>query len=154
MTGVYEPYSVYSQEYNLRPAYRWFNGNSSMLAEPIHDVNAWDSRVATKQTAGAKIYPFRPIVSGMVLDRRGFGYDPNFSTNFTMLAAMDAMAGPLKQMGFMRPEGLTPQERAVLAQYPNLLNFDIETSPLRRNSRCKPPQTWRQRSKMAGSAMR
>ena len=30
-------------------------------------------------------------------------------------------------MGFMRPSGLNPQERAVLAQYPNLLNFDKET---------------------------
>ncbi len=126
-SGAYEPYSVYSGAYNSRPAYRWFNGSSSMLAEPIHDVNAWDSRVAGKQTPGAKIYPFRPIVSGMVLDRRGFGYDPAFNTNFTMLAAMDAMAGPLKQMGFMRPEGLLPQERAVLAQFPNLLNFDKET---------------------------
>ena len=126
-TGVYEPYSVYNSAYNFRPAYRWFNGNASMLAEPIHDVNAWDSRIATKATPGAKIYPFRPIVNGMVMDRRGFGYDPNFSTNFTMLAAMDAMAGTLKQMGFMRPSGLTANERAVLAQFPNLLNFDKET---------------------------
>jgi hypothetical protein len=30
-------------------------------------------------------------------------------------------------MGFMRPTGLTPQERAVMAQYPNLLSFDVET---------------------------
>ena len=90
-------------------------------------MNAWDSRVATKQTVGAKVYPFRHIVSGMVMDRRGFGYDPNFNTNFTMLAAMDAMAAPLQQMGFMRPEGLTPPERAVLGQFPNLLNFDKDT---------------------------
>ncbi len=62
----------------------------------------------------------------MVMDRRGFGYDPNFNTNFTMLSGLDAMAGPLKQMGFMRPTGLTPQERAAMAQYPNLLNFDVE----------------------------
>ncbi len=126
-TGVYEPYSVYSEEYNQRPAYRWFNGSVSMLAEPMNDANAWDFQVATKSTPNAKIYPFRYIVSGMVMDRRGFGYDPNYNTNFTMLAAMDAMAAPLKQMGFMRPSGLNPQERAVLAQYPNLLNFDKET---------------------------
>jgi hypothetical protein len=125
-TGVYEPYSDYSAEYASRPAYRWFNGNVSMLAEPIADVDAWDFRVATKTTPGAKIYPFRHIVSGMVLDGRGFGYDPNFSTNFTMTAAMDAMAGPLVQMGFMRPEGLTAAERAVLSRFPNLLNFDKE----------------------------
>ncbi|MEI2723124.1 MAG: cytochrome c3 family protein [Verrucomicrobiota bacterium] len=125
--GVYEPYSVYSKEYNQRPAYRWFNGGASMLAEPMNNANAWDFQVATKNTSKAKIYPFRFIVSGMVMDRRGFGYDPNYNTNFTMLAAMDAMADPLKQMGFMRPSGLNPQERAVLAQYPNLLNFDKET---------------------------
>jgi octaheme c-type cytochrome (tetrathionate reductase family) len=125
-TGMYEPYSVYSDDYASRPAYRWFNGNVSMLAEPIDDVDAWDFRVATKETPGAKIYPFRPIISGMVMDRRGFGYDPNFNTNFTMAAALDAMAGPLTQMGFMRPEGLTANERAVLSQFPNLLNFDKE----------------------------
>ncbi len=116
--GVYEPYSVYSAEYNLRPAYRWFSGDASMLAEPMNNANAWDFQVATKTTPRAKIYPFRHIVSGMVMDRRGFGYDPNYNTNFTMLSAMDAMAGPLKQMGFMRPSGLTPQERAVLSQFP------------------------------------
>jgi len=126
-TGTYEPYSEYSGNYDLRPVYRWFNGRDSMLAEPIHDVNAWDGQVATKATPGSKIYPFRSIVNGMILDRRGFGYDPDFSTNFTMLAALDAMEGPLKQMGFMRPSGLTPQERMAMAQYPNLLNFDAET---------------------------
>jgi hypothetical protein len=126
-TGVFEPYSVYSAEYSQRPAYRWFNGSASMLAEPMDDANAWNFQVATKNTTGAKIYPFRHIVSGMVMDRRGFGYDPNFNTNYTMLAAMDAMSGPLKQMGFMRSTGLTPQERAVLAQFPNLVNFDKET---------------------------
>jgi len=40
---------------------------------------------------------------------------------------MDAMAGPMKMMGFMRPEGLTDRERAVLSQFPNLLSFDKET---------------------------
>ena len=125
-TGLYEPYSEYSSEYASRPSYRWFNGNVSMLAEPIHDVTAWDFRVAGKTTPGARIYPFRHIVSGMVMDRRGFAYDPNFSTNFTMAAAMDAMAGPMQMMGFMRPEGLNERERAVLSQFPNLLNFDKE----------------------------
>ncbi|HLP77396.1 MAG TPA: tetrathionate reductase family octaheme c-type cytochrome [Candidatus Paceibacterota bacterium] len=125
--NLFRPYSTYSGEYNLRPVYRWFNGNESMLAEPVNDPAAWDGQIATKNTPGAKIYAFRAIINGMVMDRRGFGYDPNFNTNFTMLAAMDAMAGPLKQMGFMRSTGLNPQERAALAQYPNLLNFDVET---------------------------
>lgn len=126
-SGVYEPYSSYTAEYNQRPAYRWFNGSVSMLAEPMDNATAWNFQVATKNTPRAKIYPFRYIVSGMVMDRRGFGSDPNFNTNFTMLAALNAMAGPLKQMGFMRASGLTPQEQAVLAQFPNLLNFDKET---------------------------
>ncbi len=126
-TETYEPYSVYSGEYTLRPVYRWYGGNESMLAEPVNNVTAWDGQIATKSSPGAKIFPFRSIVNGMILDRRGFGYAPNFNTNFTMLAAMDAMAGPLKQMGFMRVSGLTPPERAALAQYPNLLNFDEET---------------------------
>jgi hypothetical protein len=126
-TGIYEPYSVYGADYSARPAYRWFNGNVSMLAEPVHDASAWDFRVATKATPGAKIYPFRPIVSGMILDRRGFGYDPNYNAQFTMAAAMDEMTDPMKAMGFMRPEGLTAAERAVLSQFPNLLVFDKET---------------------------
>jgi octaheme c-type cytochrome (tetrathionate reductase family) len=126
-TGVYEPYSVYGADYAARPAYRWFNGDVSMLAEPMHDANAWDFRIASKATPNAKIYPFRPIVNGMVMDRRGFGYDPNFNPQFTMAAAMDAMAGPMKMMGFMRPEGLNERERAVLSQFPNLLGFDVET---------------------------
>jgi octaheme c-type cytochrome (tetrathionate reductase family) len=125
-TGVYEPYSDYSNDYSSRPAYRWFNGGVSMLAEPLHDPAAWDFRVASMGTPGAKIYPFRPIVNGMVMDRRGFGYDPNFNPQFTMLGAMDAMADPLKMMGFMRPEGLNQRERQVLAQFPNLLGFDKE----------------------------
>jgi hypothetical protein len=127
VTGVYEPYSVYGQDYAARPTYRWFNGNVSMLAEPLHDANAWDFKVATKATPGAKIYPFRHIVNGMVMDRRGFGYDPNYNSQFTMAAAMEAMTGPMKQMGFMRPEGLNERERAVLSQFPNLLSFDKET---------------------------
>jgi len=125
-TGVYEPYSIYSATYTSRPAYRWFNGNVSMLAEPMHDANAWDFRIASGATPGAKIYPFRPIVNGMVMDRRGFGYDPNYSAQFTMASAMDQMAAPMKMMGFMRPEGLNDRERAVLSQFPNLLSFDKE----------------------------
>ncbi len=126
-TGVNEPYSVYTNDYSARPAYRWFNGSVSMLAEPMHNANAWDFRVAGKTTPGAKIYPFRPIVNGMVMDRRGFGYDPNFDPKYTMAATMDAMAAPMKMLGFMRPEGLNDRERAVLSQFPNLLNFDKET---------------------------
>ncbi len=126
-TGVYEPYSIYGADYAARPAYRWFNGDVSMLAEPMDDAGAWNFRIASRATPGAKIYPFRPIVNGMVMDRRGFGYDPQFNPGFTMAAALDAMAGPLKQMGFMRPEGLSERERAVMAQFPNLLGFDKET---------------------------
>jgi hypothetical protein len=127
VTGVYEPYSEYVSSYSSRPVYRWFNGDVSMLSEPMDNANAWDFRVASKATRDAKIYPFRPIVNGMVMDRRGFGYDPNFSPQFTMAAAMDAMAAPMKMMGFMRPEGLNDRERAALSQFPNLVSFDVET---------------------------
>lgn len=87
-----------------------------------------DFRIAGKATPGAKNLPLPcSIVNGMVMDRRGFGYDPNFNLNYTMAATMDAMAGPMKMLGFMRPEGLNDRERAVLLQFPNLLNFDKET---------------------------
>jgi hypothetical protein len=125
-SGVYEPYSDYSADYRARPSYRWFNGNVSMLAEPMNDSGAWDFRIASKETPGAKIYPFRSIINGMVLDRRGFGYDPNYDPQFTMAAAMEQMAAPMKMMGFMRPEGLNERERAAMAQFPNLLSFDKE----------------------------
>lgn len=125
--GVWEPYSAYSTPaYGVRPVYRWFNGGASMLAEPVNDPGAWDFKPAGQATPGAKIYPFRPIVSGMVVDRRGLGPMPDFDSRFTMLAAMDAMRTPLIRFGFMRPAGLTDAERQVLAQYPNLLVFDLE----------------------------
>ncbi len=125
-SGVYEPYSIYLSEYNSRPAYRWFNGDVSMLAEPMHDASAWDFRIASGETPGAKIYPFRPIINGMVMDRQGFGYVSNFNAQFTMAAAMEQMATPMKMMGFMRPEGLNEKERAAMTQFPNLLSFDKE----------------------------
>ena len=125
-TGVWEPYSVYTPAYAQRPVYRWFNGGASMLAEPVNDPAAWDFRVASATTPNAKIYPFRPIVNGMVMDGRGLGSATNFSPQFTLAAAYGAMAGPLEAMGFMRPSGLTDQERAVLGQFPNLLVFDLE----------------------------
>lgn len=125
--GVWEPYSAYSEPpYGVRPVYRWFNGNASMLAEPVNDQTAWDSVYASKSTPGAKIYPFRPIVNGMVVDRRGLGSMPDFNPDFTMLAAMDAMQWTLIRMGFLRPSGLNAVERQVLGQYPNLLVFDEE----------------------------
>ena len=125
--GFYEPYSTYSTPaYGVRPVYRWFNGNASMLAEPVNDPAAWDFKYATKDTPGAKIYPFRPIANGMIVDRRGLGPMPDFSPKFTMSAAMDAMQWPLIRMGFLRLAGLNPVERQVLGQYPNLLVFDAE----------------------------
>ncbi|MBI1391083.1 MAG: hypothetical protein GC154_21865 [bacterium] len=125
-TGTYEPYSEYTDAYNQRPAYRWFNGDSSMLAEPVNDAGAWDFMPATKDTPNAKIYPFRPIQSGMIADRRGIPQMPDFDANFTMKSAMEAMADPMKAAGFMRPEGLNDQEKAMLSQFPNMFAFDKE----------------------------
>ncbi|MEW6238388.1 MAG: hypothetical protein AB1656_23640 [Candidatus Omnitrophota bacterium] len=125
-TQTWEPYSAYQGTYDQRPAYRWFNGNSSMLAEPVHDPDAWDFMPARKDSPNAKIYPFRPIVSGMAMDRKGIGMDPEFDAKFTMLAALQGMEGPMKAFGFMRPEGLTEAEKRVLAQFPNLLAFNKE----------------------------
>lgn len=125
-TQTFEPYSDYKGTYDQRPSYRWFNGQTSMLAEPVNNAQAWDFKPASKETANAKIYPFRYTVSGMVMDRKGIGMDPEYNANFTMLAAMQGMSPPLIQAGFMRPEGLTEAEKMVLAQYPNLLAFDKE----------------------------
>ncbi|MBN2328966.1 MAG: hypothetical protein JXR73_17635 [Candidatus Omnitrophica bacterium] len=125
-TGMYEPYSDFLGTYDQRPSYRWFNGNSSMLAEPVHDPAAWDFQPATKETPNAKIYPFRKTVSGMVMDRKGIGMDPEFDPSFTMKAALEAMTDNLIAFGFMRPEGLTEAEKQVLANFPNLLAFDKE----------------------------
>jgi len=49
---------------------------------------------------------------------------PNFDANFTMAAALNRMAPMLKAAGFMRPEGMTPQEEAMMSQFPNMLLFD------------------------------
>ena len=125
-TGMYEPYSDYQETYNQRPSYRWFNGNASMLAEPVHDPSAWNFQPATKETPNAKIYPFRFTVSGMVMDRKGVSMDPEYSPNFTMAAAMEGMSEMLISSGFMRPEGLSEVEKQVLTNFPNLLAFDKE----------------------------
>lgn len=125
-TQAFEPYSNFEGEHNQRPSYRWFNGQASMLAEPVHDAQAWDFRPATKETPNAKIYPFRYILSGMMVDRKGINVDPEFHDQFTMRAALEAMAPQLKAFGFMRPEGLTEAEKQVLSQFPNLVAFDKE----------------------------
>lgn len=125
-TGAWEPYSDFRGTYDQRPVYRWFNGNASMLAEPVEDPDAWDSRPATKDSPNAKIYPFRQTVSGMVMDRKGISMDPEFDERFTMLSALRGMQDSLIAFGFMRPEGLTPQEEAVLGMFPNLIAFDKE----------------------------
>lgn len=108
----------------IRPVHRWFNGGASMLAEPVASPEAFDFRIPTRDTPGAMIYPFRNIVNGMVMDRRGIASDPEFDPRFTMLAAFEAQAPTLIAMGFMRPTGLTDAERAVLGMFPNLLMFD------------------------------
>ena len=125
-TRVWEPYSAYTPAYSERPTYRWFNGSVSMLAQPMNNANAWDFQVASKATPNARIYPFRPIVNGMIMDSRGIPGATNFAAQFTMAAALDGMATPLKAMGFMRSSGLTDAERMVMGQFPNLLPFDEE----------------------------
>ncbi len=125
-TGKFEPYSDFQGDYDQRPVYRWFNGNASMLAEPVHDPDAWDFMPTTKASPNAKIYPFRQTISGMVLDRKGINVDPEYNEQFTMLSAMQAMSETMIAFGFMRPEGLTDEEIAVLGNFPNLIAFDKE----------------------------
>ncbi|MBN1475544.1 hypothetical protein JXA47_02205 [Candidatus Sumerlaeota bacterium] len=107
----------------IRPVYRWFNGGASMLAEPMANPNSYDFQLPNRSTPGARIYPFRNIVNGMVMDRRGIAMDPEFDPQFTMLAAFQAQAPTYIAMGFMRPEGLNAAEQNLLSQFPNLLMF-------------------------------
>ena len=123
--GKWLPYSEYDK--SLRsPVYRWFAGGSSMLAEPIATPGAFNMQPATMDTPGAKILPFRKFVSGQPMDGMGLPGMPNFNENFTMAAALEQMAPMLKQAGFMRPEGMTPQEVGMMSQFPNMLLFDRE----------------------------
>jgi hypothetical protein len=48
--------------YKLTPVLMWFNGSTSFLAQSL----------ATRDTDGAKITPFKPMANGMVMDRRFF----------------------------------------------------------------------------------
>lgn len=122
-TGLYEPYSVYDDGF-VSPSYRWFNGNSSMLAEPIDTTGAWNMQPASRATTDAKIYPFRKFVSGQPMDALGMPGTPTFDANFTMQAGLEGMAPMLKAMGFMRPDGLTAPEVGMMSQFPNMLYFD------------------------------
>ncbi|MCB2156441.1 hypothetical protein KQI84_16320 [bacterium] len=122
-TGQWEPYSEYDGELKP-PSYRWYNGQASMLAEPVANAGNWDMQPATRDSSGAKITPFRNFISGQPMDGMGLPGTPDFNPNFTMLAALNQMAPALKMFGLMRPEGLTPQEEAMMGQFPNMLIMD------------------------------
>ena len=122
-TGKYEPYTKYDEGLTS-PSYRWFAGGASMLAEPIANPGAFDMQPATRQTPGAKILPFRKFISGQPMDAMGIPQMPDFNANFTMAAALNQMAPMLQMAGFMRPEGMTPEEEAMMSQFPNMLLFD------------------------------
>jgi hypothetical protein len=122
-SGTYQPYTVYDEGL-VSPSYRWFAGGSSMLAEPVDSPGAFNMQPATGNTPGAKILPFRKFVSGQPMDGRGIPGVPGFDANFTMGAALNQMAPMLKMTGFMRPEGMTAAEAAMMSQFPNMLLFD------------------------------
>ena len=122
-SGKYLPYSTYDDAL-VSPSYRWFAGGASMLAEPIVTPGAFNMQPATRDTLAAKILPFRKFVSGQPMDARGIVGMPDFDPGFTMAGALNQMAPILKMTGFMRPEGMTPQEQGVMSQFPNMLLFD------------------------------
>ena len=53
-SGEWLPYTKLDDELRA-PAYRWFNGGSSMLAEPIAQPGAWNMQPAVRATDEAKI---------------------------------------------------------------------------------------------------
>jgi hypothetical protein len=122
-TGRWEPYSKYDPSLHP-PVYRWFNGASSMLAEPIDQPGSFSMQPANRRTTGAKILPFRNFISGQPMDGRGLPGTEQFDPAFTMKGALEQMAPALKQMGMMRPEGLTEAESFAMSQFPNMLLFD------------------------------
>lgn len=121
--GKWEPYTKYDASLHP-PVYRWFNGGTSMLAEPVDQPGSFSMQPATRHTAGAKILPFRSFISGQPMDGRGLPGTPQFDPAFTMKGALDQMAPALKQMGLMRPEGMTEAESGAMSQFPNMLLFD------------------------------
>jgi len=122
-TGEWLPYTSIDEELTT-PSYRWFAGGASMLAEPVADPGAFNMQPATRDTEGAKILPFRNFVSGQPMDGRGIPGMPGFDPMFTMGAALEQMAPMLIAAGFMRPEGLTEPEAAMMSQFPNMLIMD------------------------------
>jgi hypothetical protein len=117
------PYTKLDEDLRA-PAYRWFAGGASMLAEPVANPGAFDMQPAIRDTENAKILPFRHFVSGQPMDARGIPGMPDFDAMFTMGAALDQMAPMLKMAGFMRPEGMTEAEAAMMSQFPNMLIMD------------------------------
>ncbi|MCA9443936.1 MAG: hypothetical protein KC964_24290, partial [Candidatus Omnitrophica bacterium] len=131
-TGRYEPYINIQEDEFTPPSYKWFNGQVSFLAEPLADAFAFTNEPPTRDTPGAKIQPFRNLVNGMIMDKNGiamFGPEmpnPNYDPKWTYLAFVQSASAFMIQAGFMRPEGLRPEEEAFLGAFPNLLTFDQE----------------------------
>lgn len=122
-TNQWLPYTKVDEELTS-PSYQWFAGGASMLAEPLAEPGAFNMQPATGDTPGAKILPFRNFVSGQPMDGRGIPGMPNFDPMFTMGAALNQMAPMLIAAGFMRPEGMTEAEAAMMSQFPNMLIMD------------------------------
>jgi hypothetical protein len=123
-TGQWKPHTELSGR--VRPVYRWFNGDSSMFGEALNDSSAWDSKVATRYTPRAKVYPFRNLVSGLVFDQAGLTGNAGFDPQFTLAGAIEKNEAYLKKMGFLREAGLNAKEKAALEKIPNLLSFEKE----------------------------
>ena len=132
--GFWDAYTEYLP-IGTRPTIRWFNGGASMLAQPYGGYN-------DRRSAGgdARIFPFKPFVSGMLFDAAwlpGPPRDGSFDmVNGTWPASMKSFYEQnwpkFIEFGFIDPQYPTaagywaarPDMAAMLNNFPMMLQFD------------------------------
>jgi len=117
------------ETYKMRPRYLWFNGKASYLAQPI----------GSKGENGSKIWPFKPLSSGLPVDTSGLRMadlldDATLQTAMVRTGSMvpgdapgaTALAGVGTLANRTVDSSLNLELQREMLEVPLLLNLDLE----------------------------